>query len=516
MHLRDVTVMTPELEAQLKSMVSFPSPPGVAAHIIELAQDPDVEMGRVAKAIGMDPALATKVLRIANSPIYAQRRRSENLRQALVVLGLNATLTLALSFSLVKQLKGGKPNGLDYPHYWRRALLGATAARVLGEAAGHSLGEELFLAGLLQDVGMIALDRSVPELYRDTAAVQPDHREIAAHERRRIGLDHAAVGAWLMRQWNLPERLSKAIEQSHKVDLRRAVGPDDIFLRSVGLSGQIADEFLQPGRQEGKGMNELAQQVARVFGMDQARLGDVITRISELIPEMESIFDTDMMVDTDGIVEQAREILMIRNLHTLREVNTLRVAADSLSARAMELEAESRRDPLTGVFNRSFLEQYLAREFENSVRQGWYLSIAFCDLDHFKRVNDTHGHQAGDRILQATARILRGNTRESDVVARYGGEEFVVVLPATDSGICQTVCERIVAAFQHARHDIGPGSIGVTISVGFATQSPATPYDDCDALIRAADQALYTAKLQGRNRSVRHDLNEPAPLVRFL
>jgi HD-like signal output (HDOD) protein len=85
--------VNPEIEAQLRMSVNFPSPPGVAAHIIELAQDPDIEMGKVAKALSMDSALSTKVLRIANSPLYAQRRKSENLRQALVVLGLNATLT---------------------------------------------------------------------------------------------------------------------------------------------------------------------------------------------------------------------------------------------------------------------------------------------------------------------------------------------------------------------------------------------------------------------------------------
>ena len=88
--------MNPEIEAHLRSLVNFPSPPGVATHIIELARDPDIEMGKVAKALSMDSALSTKILRIANSPLYAQRRKSENLRQALVVLGLNATLTLAL------------------------------------------------------------------------------------------------------------------------------------------------------------------------------------------------------------------------------------------------------------------------------------------------------------------------------------------------------------------------------------------------------------------------------------
>ena len=85
--------MKPEVEAHLRSLVNFPSPPGVATHIIELAKDPDIEMAKVAKALSLDSALSTKILRIANSPLYAQRRKSESLRQALVVLGLNATLT---------------------------------------------------------------------------------------------------------------------------------------------------------------------------------------------------------------------------------------------------------------------------------------------------------------------------------------------------------------------------------------------------------------------------------------
>ena len=89
--------MGADLDTQLRLSVNFPSPPGVASHIIEIAQDPEIEMGKVAKAVSLDSALTTKILRIANSPLYAQRRKSENLRQALVVLGLNATLTLESS-----------------------------------------------------------------------------------------------------------------------------------------------------------------------------------------------------------------------------------------------------------------------------------------------------------------------------------------------------------------------------------------------------------------------------------
>ena len=161
----------------------------------------------------MDSALAAKVLRIANSPLYAQRRKSENLRQALLVLGMNATLTLALSFSLVKCLRAGRSNGISHPLYWRRALLAGTAARALADALHHPLAEEIFLAALLQDVGILALDQAIPDLYQRGETLQRDHAALAAMENARLQTDHARVGAWLMKSWNLPERLHAAIEQ---------------------------------------------------------------------------------------------------------------------------------------------------------------------------------------------------------------------------------------------------------------------------------------------------------------
>src|SRR3984885_9907191 len=438
--------VNPEIEAKLRRLVNFPSPPGVATHIIELAQDPDIEMGKVAKALSMDSALSTKVLRIANSPLYAQRRKSENLRQALVVLGLNATLTLALSFSLVKSLRGGKSNGLSYGLYWRRALLAATAARALADAMHQSLAEEIFLAALLQDVGMLALDKAVPDLYSQGEALQRNHTALAGHEKKRLQTDHAEIGGWLMKGWNLPERLHRAIAHSHQLELSFSSDPAQIFDRCVALSGPVADLFLLDPEQ--RQFAETALCAERSLGLDKMAFGQVLGTIGAMIPETEAIFETDLLSKQhpDLILEQAREVLMLRSLHALREINTLRASAEGAATRPLELEEETRRDALTGVYNRNYLEPSLAREFENSPRHKWPLSVAFVDLDNFKQLNDSFGQQAGDRVLQATARILRGNTRETDLIARHGGEEFVVVLPATDAETAHTICERIVMA----------------------------------------------------------------------
>ncbi|MGO9512942.1 MAG: HDOD domain-containing protein [Steroidobacteraceae bacterium] len=505
--------MNPEIEAHLRSLVNFPSPPGVATHIIELARDPDIEMGKVAKALSMDSALSTKILRIANSPLYAQRRKSENLRQALVVLGLNATLTLALSFSLVKSLRTGKANGISYPYYWRRALIAATAARALGDAMHQSMAEEIFLAGLLQDVGILALDKAIPDLYRGGESIQSDHNALAAHEKKRLQLDHAEIGGWLMRSWNLPERLHRAIARSHHIDFSVAAEPAQIFERCVALSGPVADLFLREPQH--RHFAETALCAERSLGMDKTAFGQVLGTVGSMLPETESIFETNLLTEQhpELILEQAREALMLRSLHALREINTLRAVAELTSSRALELEEETRRDALTGVYNRAYLDQVLAREFEHSTRHKWPLSVAFADLDNFKSINDKFGHQAGDRILQATARILRGNTRETDLIARYGGEEFVVVLPATDADTARSICERIVAAFQNTGHLVGSDHTTVTISIGCATHGTQISFANVADFVKAADQALYTAKLRGRNRSVLFDRQLPSVLA---
>jgi diguanylate cyclase (GGDEF)-like protein len=506
--------VNPEIEAQLRMSVNFPSPPGVATHIIELAQDPDIEMGKVAKALSLDSALSTKILRIANSPLYAQRRKSENLRQALVVLGLNATLTLALSFSLVKSLRSGKSNGLSYGLYWRRALLAATAARALGDAMHQSLAEEIFLAALLQDVGMLALDKAVPDLYAPGELLQRTHGALAEHEKKRVQVDHAQIGGWLMKGWNLPERLHRAITNSHQLELSFTSDPAQIFDRCVALSGAVADLFiLEPEQRQ---FAETALLAERSLGLDKMAFGQVLGTVGAMIPETEAIFETDLLAKQhpELILEHAREVLMLRSLHALREINALRAVAES-SSRTRELEEETRRDALTGVYNRAYLDQFLGREFDNSTRHKWPLSVAFADLDNFKTINDNFGHQAGDRILQATARILRGNTRETDLIARYAGEEFVVVLPATDAETARSICERIVMAFRNTGHVIGSDHATVTVSIGCATHGSQTPFNNVADFVKAADQALYTAKMRGRNRSVPFDRQLSGALARI-
>jgi len=155
-------------------------------------------------------------------------------------------------------------------------------------------------------------------------------------------------------------------------------------------------------------------------------------------------------------------------------------------------------DPLTGLFNRRRFESILANEFKRAARYQNPLSCLMIDIDHFKSVNDTFGHQTGDMVLKEVAGIIQTTIREVDTAARWGGEEFVVLSPNTSRENAKRVAERIRSAFtSHAF--AGIDGQRVTISIGISG-TPSPSIDTKDKLIHAADVALYEAKKNGRNR----------------
>jgi diguanylate cyclase (GGDEF)-like protein len=161
-------------------------------------------------------------------------------------------------------------------------------------------------------------------------------------------------------------------------------------------------------------------------------------------------------------------------------------------------------DPLTSLFNRRYLDDHLKAEFAFAQRHGTKLSLLLIDADHFKKVNDTWGHAAGDSALRALAEHLRGAVRHEDMIARFGGEEFAVLAREITAEGALSVAERIrvLVEANPVRLDDGQ-SVSITVSVGVVTMSGERTYATADALLEAADEALYRAKQAGRNRCER-------------
>lgn len=159
-------------------------------------------------------------------------------------------------------------------------------------------------------------------------------------------------------------------------------------------------------------------------------------------------------------------------------------------------------DGLTAVHNRRFLLEFLEREIARATRHHRPLALAMVDLDHFKSLNDTLGHLAGDSVLKGVARLMQGEVRREELLARYGGEEFALVLPETTVRGATVFCERIRQGIADQTFSFDGRDIHVTVSIGVAGLEKAA---DIEALIKAADQQLYKAKGSGRNKV------EPAP-----
>jgi len=191
-----------------------------------------------------------------------------------------------------------------------------------------------------------------------------------------------------------------------------------------------------------------------------------------------------------------------------RKLQTKQTEALQLIARQvmsqMELSLLTLRDPLTGLYNRRQIEETLHRELLRARRIKTFVAVMAIDVDYFKRVNDTLGHDAGDAVLRSVADQLSARVREEDVACRAGGEEFVIILPGTDEAVLYARAEAVRRAIEQAHISVGGDTLQLTVSIGMACFP--VHGDTVVEILRAADTALYQAKAAGRNRIMMYAL----------
>jgi len=492
--------MDAQLEKRILACPTLPSLPAVALEVVRLCQCEEIDLKQVMTLLERDPALVVKILRLANSVSVASRSKVTTLTRALTLLGTNSVLTLALSFSLVSARRRTSRHGFDHDRYWRRALLSALGARLLAEAVRLD-PEELFLAALLQDLGMLVLDEVLPGEYGElVAASAGDHGRLAERERAALGADHSGVSAFLLSRWSLPPLVVEAARGSH--DPTRAEGASTslgLAVACVHVSGLVAD--LWAG-----GPFEPAREAARChLHLPEAAFHELVGRMAEAIPAVAADFEVALTdaAEIQGVLDRAKEVLVVLSARAEQSTRQANQAAETLAAGNRDLEERARRDPVTGVLARAQLDRVLASAFAGAVERGQPITLAFCDIDLFKRVNDAHGHAAGDRVLAGVASAIARAVRPGDAVGRFGGEEFVVVLPDTDAPRALEIAERIRREVEATGHEVAQSApVHVTVSIGQATHRPPGDLTSPGALLAAADGCLYEAKRTGRNRVV--------------
>lgn len=491
-----------ELLEQLRNASSLPSPPGVALEIINLNQRDDIDIDELAIVVTRDPAIVAKLLRMANSSSFGRPGQISDIRQAIMTLGLRSVNLLALSFSLASISKGEDGGRFDYPLYWTASAVTTAASTILSRKALPMLQDEVFLSSILCDFGQLILAEAATKQYRPVlkrrAASGGPIQEI---EREILGTDHAELGAELLREWGLPKLICDAVAYHHApprdaIEDRAAAAVAQV----LHVSSMVSD--LYTGRDLDSGLDALQSTAAEYFEMDSSACKELLEATEESMADVVEMLGVECSDagEIAAIRVRATEHLVKQSLALNQQIAAVSADSEELKRRNVALEERATTDALTGLRNRGYFDEWLESERERAGQTGHPLGLLLLDIDHFKSVNDDHGHPCGDDLLRAIGASIQLAAGDNHIVCRYGGEEIAIIAPETTCNELEALAERLRAAVAgtSVTHDNQP--VRRTVSIGgFANPRGQSP-PACLRMKELADEQLYRAKSEGRDR----------------
>ncbi|MBW7905686.1 MAG: GGDEF domain-containing protein [Phycisphaerae bacterium] len=500
--------MSNTLLERVRSAESLASPSPMALEVLRLARDETSRVDELLALIESDAVLTTRILSVINSSFYGMKRKISSLRQAVVALGLRALRVMALSFSLVDAIRRNEQadSGLDYTAYWRRSLTTAVAGRLLARAVAPSLAEDAFTCGLIADLGIVAAWRAAPELYAPVfSEAQRSGTPLHQAERAALGITHAELTAELLQAWGLPEPMPSVAAAHHGEGLDGLLGEVRDIGSLVATAVRIAEVIcrdVDSGQWE-----QIRVECQRALAIEPKALDTLLSNLDQQVQETARLLNVVVSEAMDPAELRSDAAMRLAELSLRGELERAEAVSQAREAseRLNDAHAANKRflkaaytDAVTGLANRAAFERQLAQSWRRR-REHSGLALILLDLDSFKRINDNHGHAAGDAVLRQVADRVRECFDGAAFVVRYGGDELAVLLRHGCPRTLSDQCERIRSTVAARPIDHGGQSILVTASIGAAI-ARASGSDDPAELVAAADAALYRAKRGGRNR----------------
>ena len=500
--------MSTELLQKIITADNLPSLPVVALEVLELTAADDVSVKDIAEVIQRDPALAAKILKVANSSMFGLSKKVSSLQQAMVILGLRTVKVMALSFALVDQMSSASHSSFDHQRYWRRSLTMSAAAKLLAEKTRLATGEEAYIAGLLADLGILAAVHAVPKIYEPVLeAAAANNLPIQEAEIQILGFSHAKITAELLLKWSLPESLAVAVGAHHGEGWDELPKEHAPLATLIGAAALIAD-MLSPNS-DPESLLDTEEQCAELTGLKQEDIQKLLEELESHVKESAALFSVDIgeTVSYDTLRQSA--MARLAQLSVSAEIDRAAAAkreeealeqVESLSEERAALREEANTDALTGITNRRGFDTHLKRCIETAKRDKKSVGLIMIDVDHFKKFNDNHGHATGDEALRILGAILKKVSRGACLASRYGGEEFVAVVYDKPS-------EKVFELAEYLRKEIAAAPVKadgrelpLTASFGVTHVDLATEIATDTEMKDRADACLYEAKHAGRNR----------------
>ncbi len=466
----------------------------VAMEIIRLADDENSSMRDLVGVIKADPGLASRLMRLANSAAYGSQEVT-SLERAMALLGLHTIKLITLGFSLVSR---DDDSPIDTSLIWRRSIATSVLAQRLVDHIDTTLAGEAFIAGLLSNVGKLALGSHTA--YQRVLAdegpwITPDR------ERELLGFTSDEVSAGILNGWGLPTVIGDSIRLRSSTDGDAADHPISGVLSVADAAAilmlvdvdDVVDAF-----------ERLTITSAVDLGLTTGQVDELIAAVRPSLDDMTAMFDLESVttVPAATIMANARDHLARLSLDVAAALSSANQRNNELAEQNEQLAEQASTDALTGLPNRRTFDAYLANQMAGRRRGSRVgsLGLILFDLDHFKSVNDTHGHQVGDDVLREVGNRIRSATRTSELSARVGGEEFAIVLPETSPPEIELAAERFRDLIASDPIETSAGPLAVTASFGVAVARNHDVGAD-ERLYQLADGALYQSKANGRNRS---------------
>jgi len=487
--------MNPELLENVLSCPSLPSLPAVATQVIELTNDENVHLDDLAEVIKADQGLASKVLRTVNSSFYGLRQPCATIEKALVMLGLGPVKSLALGFSLVSAVDYANAEQFDFRSYWKRGIDTAVAARNIARAAKLDCADEAFLAGLLHDIGMVAMFRALDTEYTEIIdQVGVDHEQLCQAELKVFELQHPEIGAMLAQRWKLPPELVIPI----RYHARPTASPlEHAQIARVVAAGNTAHEVLS-GEHAAEHLDTFYTRCRDWFDLDQDAADDILRGITDDTAELARLFslDTGSNADPNDIIAEARQRLASLTRDEPRE---------SYGVGRFEGIIESpRNDPLTGAVNRTGFNEVINAAYNAATRRGDLVSLAALAVDGIPETARLQGPEAADDVVIGVVSLLNAHFEPlGGSICRIGTATFAVIIPGTE-------LDQAARAADECRRDIEQSASGwlngrkgpaVTAAIGIAAADAATApaYGSSAKFVAAATNALQAARAEGGN-----------------
>jgi len=458
----------------------LPTPKGVAHKVLRLLKSETASAQEIARAIASDPALADRVISAANAISIRGPRPVASALEALARVGTAGTCRLALGFSVLSANKSGRCADFDYRQFWVRSLLLGITMQTLAARTKIVAPEEAFTIGLLAEIGRLALATLHPDSYGAALARAQaqgcDRAGCIAVERAAFATDNVELSEMLLAEWGFPTPLIEAVGSYGRGPLD-PLAPDarrHAFAESLRLADLLVMTALEPAERDRHQSDILA--IIAFLELDPDDLRSLDEEVAATWPAWARLLDLDR-----------KDIARF-------ELNPV----DAVAVNDSTDDADAPPRPAVTTL-RHAMDQ-LEIEWQVAHRAHAPLACLMIDIDHFKRINDTYGHAAGDKAIRQLAAALGDAARAADTVCRVGGEEFLVICRNTDRDAARLRAERLRAAVENNRsRGDDPNHPPVTISIGVAvTGEPGVV--DTRTLLEHADQALHRAKRDGRNR----------------